>query len=68
MEALDKARIRLKHWISHSDHHDSEYALFAEELEKAGLDTAAAQIRRMIELNAGCNDCLRKALAALPEE
>lgn len=68
METLKKARIRLEHWITHNDHHENEYALFAENLEKAGFNTAAAEVRRMIELNAGCNDCLRKALAALPEE
>lgn len=68
METLKKARIRLEHWIAHNDHHESEYGLFAEDLEKAGFDTAAAEIRRMIQLNAGCNDCLRKALADLPQE
>ena len=68
METVAKARIRLEHWIAHNDHHEGEYARFAEELEKAGFETAAAEVRRMIEFNAGSNECLRKALAALPAD
>jgi hypothetical protein len=66
MEIVDKARIRLEHWITHNDHHESEYAQFAEELERAGLDISAAELKRMIEFNAKSNECLRKALDALP--
>jgi hypothetical protein len=68
MKTAKKARIRLEHWITHNDHHESEYVQFAEELEKGGFDTAAAEVKRMIEFNARSNDCLRKALAALPAE
>ncbi len=68
MKTSEKARIRIEHWVTHNDHHESEYLEFAEELEEAGFETAAAEIRRMIEFNARSNDCLRKALAALPAD
>ncbi|HDR16060.1 MAG TPA: hypothetical protein ENN79_11360 [Desulfobacteraceae bacterium] len=68
MKTAEKARIRLEHWITHNDHHESEYQEFARELENAGFTTAAAEVKRMIEFNAGSNDCLRKALEALPAD
>jgi hypothetical protein len=66
MKTAEKARKRLEHWITHNDHHEREYLEFAEDLEGAGFKTAAAEIRRMMDFNAKSNDCLRKALAALP--
>ncbi len=68
METVTKARIRMEHWIAHNDHHESEYAAFAEELEKRGLDSAAAEVKRMIEYNAKSNECLRRALESMPAQ
>jgi len=68
MKTAEKARIRLEHWIAHNDHHESEYLEFSKELEDAGFETAAAEIRQMIEFNAKSNECLRKALRALPAQ
>ncbi len=65
MDFLEKARIRITHWISHNDHHLEEYELFAEQLEDAGRLVAAEQIRETVRLNARCGDCLRTALRDL---
>ncbi|RLB24135.1 MAG: hypothetical protein DRG76_02270 [Deltaproteobacteria bacterium] len=65
MDFLEKARIRIGHWITHNDHHKEEYELFAEQLEQAGKEESARQIREMIRLSTESNECLRKALQAL---
>ena len=36
MEVYEKAKIRLEHWITHNDHHEEEYEMFAEQLESQG--------------------------------
>ena len=65
MEFIEKARIRLDHWISHNDQHQDEYAVFAEELEGAGKADSARYIREMMELTSKSTECLRKALKGL---
>jgi hypothetical protein len=65
MDFSEKARIRLEHWITHSDHHQEEYDMFAEQLEEAGKIESSKYIKEMIELNSRSTDCLRKALKAL---
>ena len=65
MEFVEKARIRLSHWITHNDHHHEEYDLFAEQLEDAGKGESAKAIREMIELSVKSTDCLRNALKNL---
>jgi hypothetical protein len=65
MDFVEKARIRLEHWISHSEHHGEEYEMFAEQLEEAGRDESARNIREMIELESKSTDCLRSALKNL---
>ena len=35
MEFVEKSKIILDRWISHSDHHLEEYEVFADELEGA---------------------------------
>jgi len=32
MDFIEKARLRLEHWITHNDHHQYEYEMFAEQL------------------------------------
>ena len=65
MEFQEKAKIRMEHWLSHSEHHITEYGHFAEEMENAGLKTSAGHLREMIALMVKGNDCLREALSAL---
>ncbi len=65
MEFVEKARIRLEHWITHNDHHLEEYDLFAEQLEDAGKSESAEAIRKMAKLSQESNQCLRDALKSL---
>jgi len=65
MEFLEKAKMRLEHWITHSDHHQEEYSMFAEQLEEAGKLESAKYIREMIDLSSRSTDCLRRALKFL---
>ena len=65
MDFVEKAKIRLEHWITHNDHHEEEYEIFADHLEEAGKKESAKHIREMMELTAKSNDCLHKALKAL---
>jgi hypothetical protein len=65
MDFVEKARIRLEHWLTHNDHHQEEYEMFAEQLEDAGKKEGAEYMREIIELTGKCNDCLRKVLKSL---
>ena len=65
MEFLEKAEIRLKHWIKHNHQHYSEYETFASQLEEAGKDKSAKFVRDMMALISRSNDCLKNALKAL---
>ncbi len=67
MDFQEKARIRLSHWINHSEEHLKEYEAFSMELENAGKNGSAGFIREMAQLTAKSTDCLRKALEALNE-
>lgn len=68
MDFVEKARIRLEHWITHNDHHQEEYEMFVEQLEDAGKKRSAGHVREMMTLNAKSTDCLRKALDNLERE
>ena len=65
MDFLEKAKIRLDHWITHNDHHQGEYRMFVEQLDDAEKKKSADYVREMIALNAKSTECLRKALEAL---
>lgn len=65
MEVIEKAKIRLEHWISHSDHHYEEYKIFADQLEEAGKSESAECIREMMTLTSKSTECLREALKRL---
>jgi hypothetical protein len=65
MESLDKAKIRLEHWIHHSEDHYQEYVSFARELEEAGKIESARHLKEMIQLSARSTECLKKAMKAL---
>ena len=62
MDFVERAKIRIEHWVTHNDHHLEEYELFAEQLEEAGRNESAKDIRQMIEMTARSTDCLRNAL------
>lgn len=65
MDFLEKAKIRLEHWVDHSDHHIEEYSDFADQLEQAGKSESAEHIREMIKLNQKSTERLKRALEAL---
>jgi len=65
MEFVEKARIRLEHWIHHSEDHYAEYVSFAKELEEAGKIESARHLREMIGLTSRSTEYLKKAKNAL---
>jgi hypothetical protein len=65
MEFGEKARIRLEHWIHHSEDHYEEYVSFAKELEEAGKIESARHLREMIGLTSRSTEYLKKAKKAL---
>ena len=65
MDFIEKARIRLENWITHNDHHQEAYEMFAEQLEAAGNIESSRHVREMIEMTAKSTECLRNALKAL---
>lgn len=65
MEFVEKAKIRLEHWLSHNEHHLEEYEDFAEQLESAGKSESARLIREMVDHSALSSECMKKALRAL---
>ena len=67
MDFVEKAQIRLNHWIAHNESHQEEYEKFAAQLEEAGKAASALQIREMVALSKKSNECLRQALTALTQ-
>ncbi len=67
MDFVEKARVRLNHWIAHNESHQEEYEKFAVQLEEAGKTASAQQIREMVALSKRSEECLRKALSALTQ-
>ena len=65
MEFIEKAKVRIEHWMHHNEHHIEEYEMFAEQLEEAGKKESAAAIKEMIGLTSKSSECLRKALDTL---
>ncbi|MFC1494551.1 hypothetical protein ACFL6W_04660 [Thermodesulfobacteriota bacterium] len=65
MDFIEKAKIRIEHWVEHSDHHIEDYTAFANQLEQEGKKESAEAIREMIELNIKSTECLKKALKGL---
>jgi hypothetical protein len=65
MDSFEKAKIRITNWMHHNEHHQEEYNLFADQLEKEGKPESARHIREMAALTAKSNECLKKALKGL---
>jgi len=65
MDFIEKAEIKLKHWVEHNDQHSEDYEVFAKQLNDAGKQDSAQYVKEMMELTAKSTECLRKALTAL---
>jgi len=65
MDFMVKAKIRLEHWIHHSEQHYQEYLSFAQELEDAGKIESARHLKDMITLTSRGTECLRRAMSSL---
>ncbi|MEJ2660840.1 MAG: hypothetical protein P8Z73_08975 [Desulfobacteraceae bacterium] len=65
MDFVEKARIRMEHWIDHNLDHLGHYQAFAGELENAGKAECARHIRAMGDLLSKSNDHLKEALRYL---
>ena len=65
MDVIEKAQMRIEHWLEHNESHVREYETFARELEDADKNESARHIREMASLAAQSSDCLRRALKAL---
>lgn len=65
MEFLEKAKVRLEHWISHNEQHLNEFEVFAEQLEAAGKSGSAKYVREVVDKTAECTESLKKALHSL---
>jgi len=65
MEFIEKAKIRLEHWIHHTEDHYQEYVSFAKELEEAGKIESARHLKDVIALTTRTTECLKKAMKAL---
>lgn len=65
MDFIEKAKIRIEHWIKHNEDHFQEYKAFAFELETAGKNEAARYIQEMAALAAQGKEYLGKALRSL---
>ena len=65
MDVIEKAKIRIEHWIHHNEHHGEEYEMFAEQLEDAGKSESAGHIREMVKIISKSTDCLKNALDSL---
>jgi len=65
MDYLEKAKIRMEHWMEHNDQHKNEYQDFANQLEEAGHKDSAEHIRKLADLTVQSNDSIKKAIEAL---
>jgi hypothetical protein len=65
MDSIEKAIIRLEHWISHNEHHQEEYGTFAAELRRGGKEEGAIHMEEMMRLTAEATEALRKTLEAI---
>ncbi|MBW2028097.1 MAG: hypothetical protein JRH06_03050 [Deltaproteobacteria bacterium] len=65
MDMIEKAKIRLEHWMEHNSHHLEDYEEFAADLEAAGRKESAEYIRQVAALTAKTNELMKKALNSL---
>ena len=65
MDPIQKAEIRIEHWIRHNEDHEREYETFARDLKAAGKIDCAQHILETARLTAQSSESLRRALKAL---
>ena len=65
MEFREKAKLRIEHWMKHSNAHVNEYSEFADELDNYGYIDAARNIREMATITAKCSHYLINALQSV---
>lgn len=65
MDLIEKAKIRIEHWIKHNEEHLEEYEAFARELESANKKESAGYVREMAALTVQGTEHLDKALRSL---
>lgn len=65
MDFVEKARIRLKHWLDHNENHLREYKEFADQLDTAGKNESGRHMKEMVDLATRANQCIRNALRDL---
>jgi hypothetical protein len=62
MDFIEKAKIRIEHWIEHNEDHLQEYESFAQELKNAGKTECAGNVLETAKLTAQASESLRRAL------
>jgi hypothetical protein len=65
MESIEKAKIRIDHWIEHNKDHLQEYEALAEALESVGKYESARSLREVTALTARSNEFMNCALKTL---
>jgi len=65
MDFEEKAKIRIEHWMDHSEDHVKEYERFAEELENKGKIKTAQHIRAIASMTAKSHEHLKSAMRTL---
>lgn len=68
MDFFKKAKILITNWIEHNEHHQKEYEVFADRLEREGHKESALHIRDMADLTAKSNKALRLSLESLEKD
>ena len=65
MDELDKAVIRVHHWVGHGRDHIDDYRRMAEYLKGAGRTEAAEELDRVVELEQRAAAHMRRAAELL---
>jgi len=67
MDVIEKAKIRLEHWLEHNLQHINEYQEFIKVLKEAGKEKSARYMEEMVQYIVKSNESLKNALKALEE-
>jgi len=67
MDFVQKAKIRLEHWLEHNLHHIDEYQEFIKALKEAGKEKSARYVEEMVDYLIKSNESIKSALKALEE-
>jgi len=67
VEFKETAKLRIEHWMKHTDDHVKEYSTLADELENSGYSDGARNIRKMATISVECSHYLKNALLSVNE-